>query len=76
LDEPTAALDPINEQNIAATLKKLLRDCTAIVITHRQSLVEIADMVIVLTDGRVAQIGSREELKVNGGAFAAIFGER
>jgi ATP-binding cassette subfamily B protein len=55
LDEPTAALDPMTEQGIAATLSTLLRQRTAIIITHRMSLVEIADQVIVLEGGRIEQ---------------------
>jgi ATP-binding cassette subfamily B protein len=53
LDEPTAALDPVTEQSISATLASLLHSCTAIIITHRPSLAEIADQVIVLEGGRV-----------------------
>jgi ATP-binding cassette subfamily B protein len=75
LDEPTAALDPISEQEIVLTLSTLLRDCTAIIITHRHSLAEIADQIIVLKDGRVAQTGSPDELMISGSAFSAIFGE-
>ncbi len=75
LDEPTAALDPIAEQGITSTLNTLLHGCTAIIITHRHSLVEIADQVIVLEGGKVAQIGSPGELMVTGSAFATMFGE-
>jgi len=62
LDEPTAALDPITEQAVVSTLSTLLKGRTAIVITHRMSLVEIADQVIALEGGKVAQAGAPEEL--------------
>ncbi len=74
LDEPTAALDPITEQSIAATLSSLLQGRTAIIITHRMSLVEVADQVIVLEGGKVAQTGSPKELIAHEGALAAMFG--
>jgi ATP-binding cassette subfamily B protein len=74
LDEPTAALDPITEQAVASTLSSLLRGRTAIIITHRMSLVEIAEQVIALDGGKVAQIGSPKELMAREGALAAMFG--
>jgi ATP-binding cassette subfamily B protein len=64
LDEPTAALDPANEHAIASTLPSLLKNQTMIIITHRMSLVEIADQVIVLEGGKVAQVDSPELLRV------------
>ena len=55
LDEPTAALDPAAERSIVDTLAGLLRGQTAILITHRASLAEIADQVITLEAGKVAE---------------------
>jgi ATP-binding cassette subfamily B protein len=72
LDEPTAALDPLNEQSIAATLRQSLRACTAVIITHRRALVEIADHVIVLADGKVAQTGAPAEFKQMKEAYAQL----
>src|SRR5262249_7790729 len=74
LDEPTAALDPITEQAVASTLSTLLKGRTAIIITHRMSLVEIADQVIALEGGKVAQSDSPENLMAGGGALARLFG--
>jgi ATP-binding cassette, subfamily B, bacterial len=74
LDEPTAALDPGAEQAIATTLSTLLKGGTAIIITHRRSLVEIADQVIALEGGKVAQSDSPEELMASGGALVKLFG--
>lgn len=56
LDEPTAALDPTAEQSIISTLTTVFRGRTVIIITHRESLVEIADQVIVLEEGKVSQV--------------------
>ncbi len=60
LDEPTAALDQATERSIASTLSLLSHGRTAIIITHRMSLLEIADHVIVLEDGKVTQADSPE----------------
>ncbi|MGH9840022.1 MAG: ABC transporter ATP-binding protein [Blastocatellia bacterium] len=68
LDEPTAALDPMTEQSIATTLSTLLRNRTAILITHRMSLVEIADQVVVLEGGKVSRAGSPKELAMRDGS--------
>jgi ATP-binding cassette subfamily B protein len=75
LDEPTAALDPITEQAIASTLSSLLKNQTSIIITHRMSLVEIADQVLVLEGGRVAQAGPPKALAASGGALVKLFGD-
>jgi len=56
LDEPTAALDPNTEQSIIATLGTVFRGRTVIIITHRESLADFADQVILLEDGKVAQV--------------------
>jgi len=71
LDEPTAALDPGAERAVAATLSTLLKGGTAIIITHRMSLLEIADQVIALEGGKVARADSPEELMANG---VSLFG--
>ncbi len=62
MDEPTAALDPSSEAAVARALAKTLRGRTVILITHRMSLVEIADFVVVLEGGRIAETGVPREL--------------
>ena len=51
LDEPTSALDPAAEAAVTGELMNVLRGRTSILITHRMSLAELADMVVVLEDG-------------------------
>src|SRR6202046_40757 len=58
LDEPTSALDPTSEAAVTGELLQVLRGRTAILITHRMSLVEMADLVVVIEDGRVIETGS------------------
>ena len=58
LDEPTSALDPGSEAMVTAELLHVLRGRTAIVITHRMSLVEIADLVVVMERGQIVEVGA------------------
>jgi ATP-binding cassette subfamily B protein len=55
LDEPTAALDSAAEKSISSSLAGLVRGQTAIIITHRPALAEIADQVITLEAGKVVE---------------------
>lgn len=75
LDEPTAALDPLAEQEIAATLVRLLTThrATSVVLTHRQSLVAAADLVLVLENGRIVETGRPLELLGCDGALSRHF---
>ena len=73
LDEPTAALDPGAERNLAAALRGLLAGRTAIIITHRYSLLEIADQVILLENGKARRVTKESLMRED--ALAASFGE-
>jgi ATP-binding cassette subfamily B protein len=74
LDEPTAALDPATERSMATALRALLTGRTAIIITHRYSLIELTDQVILLENGRARRI-TRESL-VQEDALTASFSEQ
>jgi ATP-binding cassette, subfamily B, bacterial len=73
LDEPTSSLDPEAEAGIFAELKDNLRGRIGIVISHRFSTVRIADRIAVIVDGRVAELGTHEELLRRGGRYAQLF---
>lgn len=73
LDEPTAALDPASEQSLAETLVEAWRGRTAIIITHRLALVELADQVIVLENGRVVEAGRPEAVLSRGSRLSNLF---
>jgi ATP-binding cassette subfamily B protein len=73
LDEPTSSLDPEAEAAIFAELKENLKGRIGIVISHRFSTVRIADRIAVIVDGRVAELGSHEELLAAGGRYAGLF---
>jgi subfamily B ATP-binding cassette protein MsbA len=74
LDEPTNALDPETERTFQAALERFSAGRTVVVIAHRLSTVMNADQVIVLEDGRVAEVGPPSELVARPGRFARLHG--
>ena len=73
LDEPTAALDARAEADVFARFKDLTAGKSAVLISHRFSTVRMADRILVLDGGRVAEIGSHEALLDSGGIYAELF---
>jgi ATP-binding cassette, subfamily B, bacterial MsbA len=74
LDEATAALDNESERRVQQELATLMQGRTTLVIAHRLSTVESADRIIVLDQGRIAEMGSHQELLAHGGLYAALHG--
>ncbi|WP_338770634.1 ABC transporter ATP-binding protein [Nocardia vulneris] len=72
LDEATSSLDIPGERLVQRALETVLRDRTAIIIAHRLSTVAIADRVLVLESGRVAEDGTPGELIAGTGKFASL----
>ncbi len=68
LDEPTSSMDVQNEAAVIRRLKTELADRTLVVITHRTSLLDLVDRVIVIEDGKVAVDGAKSLLARAGGA--------
>jgi len=73
LDEPTAAIDPIEERMIYQSFSELAKDKTAILVTHRLGAAQIADRIIVVDDGRIAEEGRHEDLMERKGIYAKLF---
>lgn len=74
LDEPTASLDPATEQKVLRQLGQLGRDCTLLLVTHKHSMLELVDRLIVLENGHLVVDGPKDQvlswLKEQGGRHA------
>jgi ATP-binding cassette subfamily B protein len=73
LDEPTAALDARSEHEVFERFAELTKGKMALLISHRFSTVKMADRIIVLEKGVIAEQGRHEQLMTHGGRYAEMF---
>lgn len=74
LDEATSALDTASERYIQKALKKIMENRTTIVVAHRLSTIETADVILVLEKGEIIERGKHEDLINKRGAYARLHG--
>lgn len=73
LDEPTAALDARSEYEVFQRFAELTTGKMALFISHRFSTVRMADRIVVLEHGKIAEEGTHEMLTRMGGRYAEMF---
>jgi ABC-type multidrug transport system fused ATPase/permease subunit len=70
LDEPTSGLDAAAEEKVIEALDRLMEGRTVLIISHRLRLIQRADLILVLRDGRIIERGTHEELLERAGLYS------
>jgi len=73
LDEPTAALDPVNESRVYRKFEQISRGRTTVFISHRLGSTKLAEVIYVLDKGKIAETGSHDELMAHNGLYAEMY---
>jgi subfamily B ATP-binding cassette protein MsbA len=73
LDEATSSLDSKSERAVQEALSNLMQNRTTIVVAHRLSTIQSADLIHVIDEGRIAESGNHDELLQLNGAYAKLY---
>ena len=76
LDEATSALDSESEKIVQEALDSVCQGRTVLVIAHRLSTIRNADLIAVLKEGQVVEIGTHHQLKRYGGIYSKLIEEQ
>ncbi len=73
LDEPTSALDPLIETEILSKFVELVKDKTAVIISHRVGLCRLVDKIAVMKEGQLVEMGTHDELIARRGEYMRLY---
>ena len=73
LDEATSSVDILTEVKIQKAVKDLLKGRTSLIIAHRLSTIVDADMIVVMEEGKVSEIGKHEDMINSGGFYSKLY---
>jgi ATP-binding cassette subfamily B protein len=73
MDEPTSAIDPIEESKLFEKIYEYSTGKTAIIVTHRMALAKLADRVLVMKNGKIVQDGTHEHLLQEEGEYKELY---
>ena len=73
MDEATSALDYDTERRVCQNLRESLQGCTVFFVTHRLSTVRNADMIVMMHQGAIVEIGNHDELMAKQGRYYALY---
>lgn len=76
LDEPTSAIDPIEERNLYEKFQEICRDKTSVLITHRIGSAKMADRILVIKEGEIIEEGTHNELVNANSEYQKLYEEQ
>lgn len=76
LDEPTSAIDPIEEGIMYRKFQELIQNKMGVIVTHRLGSTKMADRILVLREGKLVELGTHTELMEKNGYYAILYREQ